>query len=221
MRAEHPRLTTPMSTGGFPGTQPERRFLVRGLVDHFRAPGCCGCCRTRSASSSPDVLMTVLDGVSEAGAAGWTLPSRSHRGPDVSEDPVSERSRQWRRSRCGTTLLAVHPPVVENPLVFAVGLPSPTARPGTVLIHQSCRSRSGICDNGMMLTKHAHREVHLGGSCRRARSAGTRIPTMPSLVFGPQCTATRVATFLSEGFELAGSRSSSRTSRRWCGIPSR
>ncbi|MBC3191676.1 DUF932 domain-containing protein [Pseudonocardia sp. C8] len=199
MRAEHLDLYD-ANVNGWLGHQPERRFLVRGLVDHSGA----GVLRALLSDAFRivdhlDVLMTVLDGVSEAGAAVDVAQA------DLTEARMYLKIRSREIATMAPQLLRNYTSPftrargAENPLVFA-GFVVSNSETGHGAFTISPQITVQICDNGMTLTKHAHREVHLGGKLPAGAIRWNQDTHDASLALVRKCTRDAVATFLSEDF---------------------
>jgi hypothetical protein len=149
--------------------KPGRRFLVRGLTDGAASEGSAtgGVMRALLSDSfrivdNLDVLMAVLQGIREAGAA-----------VDITSADLTE-SRMYVKVR--SVEIAAQAPMLlgnytspfsgargaDNPLVFA-GFVITNSETGHGKFTITPQLTVEICTNGMTLNKHALSAVHLGG----------------------------------------------------------
>jgi hypothetical protein len=163
-RAQRPDLFD-ANVNGWLQHQPDRRLLVRGLHEH--GSGRAGVLRAVLSDSyrivdNLDVLMTALSGIRAAGAA-----------VDITSADLTE-TRMYVKVR--STEIAEHAPALlrdyRSPFTGARGSDNPLVWAGFVLSNSEIGAGAlsiapqltvQICNNGMTLTKHVLKEVHLGG----------------------------------------------------------
>ncbi|GAA4557701.1 DUF932 domain-containing protein [Pseudonocardia xishanensis] len=164
MRATRPDLYD-ANVNGWLAERPDRRFLIRALHDSGSArPGVLRAVLSDSYRivDNLDVLMTALSGIRAAGAA-----------VDITSADLTE-SRMYVKIR--STEIAEHAPALlgdyRSPFTGARGADNPLVWAGFVLSNSETGAGAftiapqltvQICNNGMTLTKHVLKEVHLGG----------------------------------------------------------
>jgi hypothetical protein len=142
---------------------PNRRFLMRGLTDGDGG----GVLRALLSDSfrivdNLDVLMSVLQGIREAGAAVEVTSA------DLSESRMYVKVRSTEIAAQAPLLLGNYTSPftgargVDNPLVFA-GFVISNSETGHGRFTITPQLTVEVCSNGMTLNKHALSEVHLGG----------------------------------------------------------
>ncbi|GAA2849527.1 hypothetical protein GCM10010472_03150 [Pseudonocardia halophobica] len=164
LRVQRPELFD-ANVNGWLQHRPDRRFLVRGL--HEAGSGRTGVLRAVLSDSyrivdNLDVLMTALSGIRAAGAAVDITSA------DLTETHMHVKVR--------STEIAEHAPALlrdyRSPFTGARGSDNPLVWAGFVLSNSETGSGAftiapqltvQICNNGMTLTKHVLKEVHLGG----------------------------------------------------------
>lgn len=163
LRTEHLGLYDANVNGWLDTAPASRRFLIRALVDGEGG----GVLRGFLSDSfrivdNLDVLMAALQGIREAGAQ-----------VEITEADLTE-SRMYVKVR-SETVAAQAPQLLagytspftgargaENPLVFA-GFVISNSETGAGKFRIVPRLEVKVCDNGMILDKHALSAVHLGG----------------------------------------------------------
>ncbi|MBW0101526.1 DUF932 domain-containing protein [Pseudonocardia sp. KRD291] len=199
MRAENVELYD-HNVNGWLRHQPERRFLMRGLVDSQGE----GLLRAMLSDSfrivdNLDVLLTALQGIEAAGAQ-----------VDIAQADLTE-SRMYVKVR-SQAISALAPGLLrnyvspfsrargaDNPLVFA-GFVISNSEIGHGAFTLSPQITVEICDNGMTMTKYAEREVHLGGKLPAGVVRFAADTQNAALELVKKTTRDAVATFLSQDF---------------------
>jgi hypothetical protein len=152
--------------------QPDRRFLVRGLTDGSADDGgdggaSGGVVRALLSDSfrivdNLDVLMAVLAGIRDAGAAVDIT------GADLTESRMYVKVRSTEIAAQAPLLLGRYTSPftgargADNPLVFA-GFVISNSETGHGKFTITPRLEVEVCANGLTLNKHALSAVHLGG----------------------------------------------------------
>ncbi|GAA1828775.1 hypothetical protein GCM10009836_03200 [Pseudonocardia ailaonensis] len=185
--------------------QPDRRFLIRAL--HDTGAGRPGVLRAVLSDSyrivdNLDVLMTALAGIRAAGAA-----------VDITSADLTE-THMYLKVR--STEIAEHAPaLLENyrsPFTGARGSDNPLVWAGFVLSNSETGAGSfkiapqitvQICNNGMTLTRHVLKEVHLGGKLPAGQIRWAADTQRAALEVVTKRARDAVATFLDRDFVRA------------------
>jgi hypothetical protein len=183
--------------------EPGRRFLVRALRDGVD-PGRAGIARALLSEKyrfvdNLDVLLAVLAGVRESGAAAQVTSC------DLSERRMYVQIRSDDIAAYAPALLAnyVSPFTgaagADNPVVFAgfVVSNSETGHGSTSITPQLIVQ---VCDNGMTITRDAMREVHLGGRLADGVVQWSAATQQAALALITRQAADAVSTFLDRGY---------------------
>lgn len=152
------------NVNGWLDHQPARRFLVRGLSTGPDRPGILRALLSDAFRilDNLDVLLSALDGIQRAGAQ-----------VDIAQADLTD-TRMYLKVR--STAIAEAAPALlgdyvspftgargaDNPLVFA-GFVISNSETGHGSFKITPQITVQICDNGLTLTQHALKEVHLGG----------------------------------------------------------
>jgi len=179
---------------------PARRFLVRGLADEQRH----GAMRALLSDSfrivdNLDVLLAGLDGIRQAGIAVDITAA------DLTESRMYVKVRSAEIAEYAPQLLGDYTSPftgargADNPLVFAgfVISNSETGHGAFTIVPQLTVQ---VCANGMTLTRHALREVHLGGRLPEGVIAWSDDTQATALELVVKQTRDAVATFLDRDF---------------------
>jgi hypothetical protein len=191
------------NVNGWLAHDPQRRFLVRGLASE----GETGVMRALLSDQfrivdNLDVLMSALDGIRQAGAQVDITSA------DLTETRMYVKVRSSEIAEYAPDLLANYTSPfsgargADNPLVWA-GFVISNSETGNGSFKISPQLTVEICNNGMTLTEHVLKEVHLGGRLPEGQIRWSEDTARVALDLVIKQARDAVATFLDREFVKA------------------